>query len=111
MRNGTASRLEKAEKKTTMRGPLTFVLLIFRTHAYAKPAPMPPMNPARDGSVAEKSKEGFTTSIDPPRAPQIARNGTRSIFSPRRKKLNMRAKNGDILLRIDASAMLILSSA
>ena len=91
--------------------PFTFITLKRRTHEYANPAPTPPKNPARAGNMAVISNDGFITKAAPAIEIQIAASGTGMIFSPSMKKLKMTVKKGDILLRIDASAILILSSA
>ena len=109
--NGTQSKQENDEKNAMTTLPLIFIAPNFRTQANAKPAPIPPKNPTNAGNDAKKFDEGFITNIAPKNAPSVARKGTNFIFSPSKIRLKIIAKNDDILFKIAASAIGILSSA
>ena len=105
------SDYEKAEKNRTITFPLQLYELNFLIHAYAKPAPSPPINATKVGIVLEKSKLGFTINIAPKKAMMIAKRGMGFIFSFNNIKLNRIVKKGAILFNIAASANKILSMA
>lgn len=111
MTKGSVTSIEKALKNRTITFPGHFKIPSFLTQAYAKPAPIPLKKPERDGSVLEKSKEGFTTRIAPEKAVIIAIKGISFIFSRRSRIQKKRVQKGAILFKILASAKIKWSMA